>query len=375
MTLLGVSALAIAGSAVAQAPAAATPQEDELIFANGDKLSGKLTRVTGDSVLFHSDMAGDITVPMSKVKELHTQGAFAVLSHGVPVAVSRKAVPGKIDVAGESIVVTPKDAPAQIVPTKGVAYVVDEATFNRDLSHKPGLMDGWNGSVNFGTSFTQSTTHGGTLTGGIALLRQVPVLTFFPARSRTTLNFQENYGVLTTPAALAGQATDVQAKTSIMHADAEQDQYISKDFFALATTSFDHNYAQSIDLQQIYGGGFGWTPLRRPQQQLDVKVDVHYEKQHFFNGVGDQNLIGSSFSEAYRRTLPLKMTLTQTLAVLPAWNNLNAYSGNGSLTLVAPLFRRLAMNFTGTDSFINNPVPGFQKNSFTFSTGLTYTLR
>jgi hypothetical protein len=380
-----VSALAlVVVSGMAQAPAATPAPEDELIFTNGDKLSGKLTRVTGDSVLFHSDMAGDVTVSMGKVRELHTQGVFAVLRHGETMSESRKAVPGKLDVAGASVVVTPKnDAAPQIVPVKDVQYAIDEATFSKDITHKATMLDGWNGSVNVGAGLSQATTHGGSITGGIALVRQIPVLSFFPVRDKTILNFQENYGVLTTPGFLSGGAInpstgkpdDVQAKTSIMHADAERDEYLSANFYGLATTAFDHNYSQSLDLQQIYGGGIGWTPVKTPKRQLDLKTDVHYEKQHFFGGVGDQNLIGSSFSENFRQTLPLKMTLTQTLALLPAWNNLNAYSGNGGVTLVAPLFRRLSINFTTTDSFINNPVPGYQKNSFTFTTGLTYTLR
>ncbi len=356
----------------AQAPAAL---EDELIFTNGDKLTGKLTRVTGDSVLFHSDMAGDVTVSFGKIKELHTQGQYAVLKKGETLKNATTAVPGKIHVADAHVNVTPKAAPQETVATKDVDYVIDEATFRKDVTRKAGALTGWNGSVNLGTSFTQATTHGGSLTGGIALVRQIPLLTFFPTRNKTTIDFQENYGVLTTPAALAGEPTDVQSKTSIMHADAERDEYLHPRFFALAVTSFDHNYSQSLDLQQIYGGGFGWTTIKDAKQELDLRVDVHYEKQHFFAGVGDQNLIGSTFSETYRRTLPYKMTVTQTLAVLPAWNNLNAYSGNGGVTLVAPLFKRFAMNFSGTDSFINNPVPGYQKNSFTFTTGLTYTLR
>jgi hypothetical protein len=374
--------LAFAISATAQSPAPAPPPEDELTFVNGDHLTGKLTRVTGDSVLFHSDVAGDITVPLAKVKELHTQGAYALLKQGEPLAVSKKATPGKIEVADGNVTATPPSAAPLTVPAASVAYVIDEETFNKNLKHKQGFLDGWDGSANLGTSFSQATTHGGTLAGGIALVRQVPMLSFLNIRNKTLLNFQETYGVLTTPGFLAGGAInpatgkpdDAKAKTSIMHADAERDEYISKRFYALGTTAFDHNYAQSLDLQQIYGGGFGWTPLQQANQQLDLKADVHYEKQKFFGDVGNQNLIGSTFSENYRRTLPLKMVLTQTLALLPAWNNLNAYAGNGSVMLVAPLFRRLGVNFTGTDSFINNPVPGYQKNSFTFTTGLTYTL-
>jgi hypothetical protein len=368
--------LSASGQGQPEKPADKTPAIDEVIFTNGDRLSGKLTRITGDSVLFHSDIAGDVTVPLAKVKELHTQGNYAVLKHGDPVAVSQKAIPGRIDVTdNKEIQLEQPSNPALTIPAKNVAYVIDQDTFNKNLTRHVGLWNGWGGSVNLGTSFTQATIHGGTVTGGVALIRQIPVLTFFPARSKTTANFQENYGVLTTPAVIAATPLDVEAKTSIMHADAEHDIYFTKRVFALGTVSFDHNYAQSMDLQQIYGGGFGWTAIQTAKQQLDLKGDAHYEKQQLFDRSLNQNIFGSTFSDNYRLTLPYKMVLTQTAAILPAWNNQNAYSANGSINLAAPLYRRVALNLNASDSFINNPTPGYQKNTIVFTTGLTYTLR
>ena len=372
-----VAGLCAAG-AHGQEPAgpATPPAEDVLVFTNGDQLSGKLERSAGGNVVFKSDMAGEITVPFTTIKELRTQGSFAVLKHHDPIAVSRKVVPGKIVLSDSAVSVTTNaGATGSVVPVKDVAYLVDAETFQRDLTQRAGVLQGWNGTVNLGTTFVQSTTHGGTVTGGVALVRQIPVLTYFRARNKTVVNFQENYGILSTPAIPAAGLTAVSVKTSIMHADAERDEYVRKNLYMLATTAFDHNYSQSLDLQQIYGGGIGYTPFSTSLHQLDLKVDVHYEKQKFFNDVGDQNLIGSTFTENYRRTLPLRVTLTESLALLPAWNNLNAYSGNASVSAIAPLFRRLSVNVTAADSYLNNPVPGYNKNSFTFSTGFTYTLR
>ena len=59
--------------------AAAKPAPDVLIFTNGDQLTGKLVQATGGTVTFHSDMAGDISVPFEKVKELRSAGSFALL--------------------------------------------------------------------------------------------------------------------------------------------------------------------------------------------------------------------------------------------------------------------------------------------------------
>ena len=352
------------------------PKKDILIFTNGDQLSGTMERSVGGSVVFKSDMAGEITVPLAQIKELKTQGAFAVLKHGVPVSQSKKVTPAPVDITSTTVTVhETAQAPTQTVPVKDVAFMVDEKTFNSTVSHDTGFFEGWNGAVNLGTSFTQSTIHGGSLSTGVALVRQIPLVPYFNPRNKTTANFQENYGVLTTPAVLAGTTTDSESKTSIMHADAERDEYFTKNVYALGTVSFDHNYSLSIALNQLYGGGIGWTVFNKPVQQLDVKVDAHYQKQGHFDPTMNLNLFGSTFSEAYRRNLPYKMSLTESGSFIPAWNDMHAYSANGNVTLSAPLFKRLALNLTGLDTYINNPDPGYQKNSFTFTTGLTYTLK
>ena len=353
------------------------PPKDLLIFTNGDQLSGVLVRGIGDSVVFKSDMAGEITVKLDKVKELRTNGDFAVLQHHMPVAESRKVVPAKIDVTEKGVAVSPESATsAPPIPLPNVAYIIDGKTFQTELAHDPGFFVGWNGSVNLGATFIQSTEHGGSFSGGLALFRQVPVLTFFRPRNKTSINVQETYGTLTT--SLIPQtnppAPDATVKTSILHADAERDEYFSKKWYGLGNLSFDHNYSQGLDLQQVYGLGVGYTPFSTPLQQLDLKADVHYEKQQFTTGVTN-NLIGSTFGENYRRALPLKLVLTEGASILPAWNDLNAYSANGNVSLAVPVFRRLSINFSATDSFLNNPSFGYQKNSFQFVTGLGYTLR
>jgi hypothetical protein len=61
--------------------------------------------------------------------------------------------------------------------------------------------------------------------------------------------------------------------------------------------------------------------------------------------------------------------------VLPAWNDSSAYSANGSAVLAIPVFKRLGAQIAATDNFINDPPAGFQKNSFQFAGGVTYSLR
>src|SRR6185312_1442917 len=152
---------------------------------------------------------------------------------------------------------------------------------------------------------------------------------YLPPKNRTTFNLVENYGKLTQP--VIPQTTPPTpasvAKTSIFHTDAEHDIYFTPRFYALGELSYDHNYAQGLNLQQVYGGGLGWTPILSPVQQLDLKADIHYEMQSFIQppppqaSIPNQNLIGATFGEAYHRNLPGKILFTESASVLPAFNN------------------------------------------------------
>jgi hypothetical protein len=263
------------------------------------------------------------------------------------------------------------------MPIKDVAYILDQATFDREVEKKAGPLYGWTGAVNGGATFLQSTQHGGTFNVGLTLARTVPTVTFLNPRNRTLLDVSETYGKLTTPTIPQTDPVtpDSVVKTSIFHADLERDQYFTQRFYALANTTFDHNFSQGLELQDVYGVGIGWTPISTPKQQLDVKADLHYEGQSFQDPTTNLDLIGSTLAETYRRTLPRKLVLTEQASILPAWNNFNAYSANGSIALALPLFKRLSVSLTTTDSFINNPSTGFRKNSFQFVTGITYSLK
>jgi hypothetical protein len=397
-----LAALLGSALAVAQTPAPpakpAPPTPDVLVFTNGDQLTGKLERAVGGNVIFASDMAGELTVSFDKVKEIRSgsnPAQFALLKKGTPVKKLTPAPEGTVTVADGKVFVHP-DMPAAnsssssvaaAVPTKEVDYLVDKAEFDRQIAHKQGFRAGWDGHLSGGATIVRSTTTGTTLTAGIALVRALPTVAWLPPRNRTTLNVTETYGKNTSPGAIPQTnppTPSVTTLASIFHTDAERDEYFTPRAYALADTSFDHNYAQGLQFQQVYGGGVGWTPLKSGKQQLDLKVDLHYEKQQFItqpvNGavastVPSANIIGSTIFEGYHRNLPRKILFTETANILPAFNNATDYSANVLASLSIPVFKRLSASITATDNFLNDPSPGYNKNSFQFVTGVNYALR
>jgi hypothetical protein len=384
----GIASLALsclfAGMLVRPAVAqdkAAKPAPDVIVFSNGDQLSGTLERAVGNSVVFKSDAIGEITVSLDKIKELHSNGSFAVLKKSDKITKTPH-IPGSISYSNDIVTLTEPNGANEAVPSKDLAFIVDKATYEKEVTGKPGIWYGWNGSVTGGITLIRATQNGSNYTAAMSLIRQVPTAAYLPPRNRTTFNLLETYGKLTQP--VIPQTTPPTpvaiAKTSIFHADAEHDRYFSPRFYGLVDASFDHNFSLGLDFQQIYGVGVGWTPILDAIQELDLKADVHYEKQNFIQlpppnlSTPSQNLIGSTISENYHRTLPAKIIFTESASILPAFNNSNAYSAVAAAGFTLPTYKRLSIALNGTDNYLNNPTPGYKKNSFQFVTGVTYTL-
>jgi hypothetical protein len=349
---------------------ASKPEPDVVVFANGEKLIGHFESFTGGAAKFKSDTLGEITIDLTKVQELHTSQKYAVIKKNVKLAKGEKdgQIPrGTILVADKNVQVNPGNGqPQQTVPVADLSDIVDEASFDQAFRHS-GIFQKWNGAIAVGSSIVEATQNSVSFNTAVSLVRAIPSETWLSPRNRTILDFSDSYGKVTQPGA-------PEVKTSIFHADAERDQYFTSRVYALANAAFDHNFSQGLDLQQLYGGGIGWSAIHKSSETLDFKGTLDYEKQQFQVSSQNQNLINSVFAELYALKFARGIALNEQLAASPSWNNTRAYSAYGSVGIALPVYKRFSFNVNVIDSFLNDPPPGFKKNSVQFTTGLSYTL-
>jgi putative salt-induced outer membrane protein YdiY len=349
---------------------ASKPEPDTVVFPNGEKLIGHFEGFTGGAAKFKSDTMGEITIDLSKVQELHTSQRYAVIKKGVQLTrgESAGAIPvGILTVNNKNIQVDPGSGkPAQTIAVGDVDNVVDEDSFNKALGH-PNILQGWGGEASLGVSLVEATQNSTSFNTSISLLRAMPTEAWLAPRNRTALDFSDSYGKVTQPGT-------PEVRTSIFHAGAERDEYFTSRVYALGAVAFDHNFSQGLDLQQQYGGGFGWSVIRGAKETLDLKGSVDYERQEFQVATQNQNLINSVFSELYGLKFSKGIVLSQLLSVSPAWNNTNAYSANASVGLTFPVYKGFGFTANVIDSYLNDPPTGFKKNSVQFSTGLSYSI-
>ena len=227
----------------------------------------------------------------------------------------------------------------QTIPTSDSAYIVDKPTFDNAISNHQRLYQAWNGSVTLGTSLVDATQRSNMLSGSASLLRLTPQENWLDRRDRTAVNVSFAYGMLTQP-----NTPDV--KTDIYHLDAERDEYFTSRLFAFGVILYDHNFSQGLDLQHSYGAGVGWTVVKNPDNELNLRTSVNYLKEQFQQADLNQNLIGSAFGENYMHRFAHKIVLKEQGMVTPAWNNSSAYSASGQLGLSIPLYKRFSLALT-----------------------------
>jgi hypothetical protein len=366
-TLLLFLVLSPVSSLLAQTQA----QPDILIFTNGDRLTGTLERSDGSHVTFKADMAGEISIDWSKVKELRTNRSFAVVPKGVDIKRGEDEVKipqGTLDVENQQIHLSEPGAGQHTIPVNDSAYVIDQQTFVEAVTRHQSWLQGVTGSITLGSSLVEATQSSNTVSGSASLVRVVPDESWLDRSHRSALNVSFAYGKLTQP-------DTPEVKTDIYHVDAERDQYFTSKLFAFGAVAFDHNFSQGLDLQQQYGGGIGWTVIKNADQELDLRAGLNYLNQQFQTANLNENLVGSTFAETYMHRFDHNVVLTEQGSGTPTWNNTNAYSAVGQIQLTLPVYKRFSLSLAATDNFINNPPEGFKKNSVQFTTGVTYSVK
>jgi hypothetical protein len=365
-------AIVLGGSIRLGAQGAAKAEPDTVVYEDGEKLAGHFEGLLGGAAKFKSDTVGEITIDLSKIQELHSSQRFAVIRKGAKLLKGKtdgQVLRGTISVANQTVTIDPGNGQAtQTIKIGDVGNIIAEADFSKALQ-EPGIFHDWKGAVAVGASLVEATQNSVSFNTTVNLVRAVPPAdqNWLPPSNRTLLAFSDSYGKVTQP-------NTPTVETSIFHAGGERDEYFGSNVYVFGSVAFDHNFSQGLDLQQTYGGGFGWTVIKEAKQTLDLKGSIDYQRQSFDVPASNQSLAVSVFAQDYARTLVHGIAFSEQLSATPAWTQTRSYSAYASAGLVFPVYKRFGFNVHAIDSFLNDPPPTFKKNSVQFTTGISYTL-
>jgi putative salt-induced outer membrane protein YdiY len=347
---------------------AASLQADVLRLKNGDVIHGTWERVVGGSLVFKTDVMGEITVDVSKIQSLETtMSAVAALPKGTTVK-------GKLEVTPQGkwqlIPKSPASAPAvenfvAAYPQKNFAKV------QQTLHAKP--WQDWNGITNLGYSLITGDTQSRSFNANVNATHNQPDIPGMLVKWRSNFSLT----ALFSHAKSSSSAAEVTSNT--FSSGLRQDRFFGSNNFVFAVAQYDYIQPQGIKLRQTYGGGFGRDMFHRPKFDLSLLGGLTYVRTNLENTSASPlppgtSLLQNSAEVLLGEKLSAKLTkwlnLEHDVNFYPNVTQTGEYRFDTATALAVPLTKRLSFSVSFVDFYLSNPLPNNHKNNATLSTGL-----
>jgi len=128
---------------------------------------------------------------------------------------------------------------------------------------------------------------------------------------------------------------------------------------------------QSLDLRFVPAGGAGYHLIKSPSTALDLDFGASANREFFSTGL-DRNAFALLVGQELDYKLTGAVTLHEKVFIYPEPDDGN-YRINFDTTASATIRKWLSWQFTVSDRYLSNPLPGRKANDILCTTGLRLT--
>ncbi len=286
----------------------ATPlHADTIVFANGERLVGKIVRMEGGVLEFSSEIAGSVKVGIEKVQSIESDRPLTIsLADGTSTkAASIRFVNGRAMLRGAS------NSDITVLRTD-IAEI--------DHPDKPRVA--WSRSLTAGLSSSHGNSTSTKLNIALHILRR-------SKRHRIRLDSLYLYGREDNPDAdLDPDADDEITTEENFTLSAKYDYFFTKKIYGYLSGSYKKDHIANLDYRMIAGAGAGyqWLDSARLQWSTDIGLSLLREKYSSHVAIeyddeddneGDED---ADTRPAYRRQVDRNNDLSLQLGSSFSWN-------------------------------------------------------
>ena len=336
---------------------------DQVTLKNGDRLTGTVVKSDGQTLVLHTDAAGDVTLKFDAIQEIKTDADLHVTLKGGKTAV------GPVTTTNEKLEIATKTSGTVEAPKEDVTLIRNDAEQQAyDKSLHPGLMHGWDGGLNVGFSVARGNSETENL--ALAFNAVHPTLHDKIMLYASSINTTNN---LASPSTVA----------SLEQGGFRYDRDIKPKIFVFGAADFMANALQFLDLRQVYSGGFGYHAIKSDRTVLDFLGGLNYTHETYSNGAlvaGTTDVFESygvtnrflalTLGEELDKKLGKSTELTQTAGFFPNLQQTGEYRFTFNLGTVTKLNKWLGWQNQVGDIYVTNPPTASKRNDVIFTTGL-----
>jgi putative salt-induced outer membrane protein len=318
---------------------AATLRADEIIFNNGDRLTGKVLSAAGGKLKVKTDVAGEVTVDLKDVKTFST------------------AEPLQVRTSDNAIV---RD---KIAASETAGHVtVENKTVPFDQIKRIGGKQEWTGSVIANGMVARGNTHSTDLGfAADATLRRDDEF----HDDRFSLGAAYNFGKQTVNGSNSTSADN-------WFAQVKYDKFFSEKWYGYGLFRYDHDRLAFLNYRLSPGVGVGYQWVEKPDFNFATEAGVSYVYEDFSND-GNQDRVALRLAYHVDKKLNEHVSLFHNLEWLPAFDDPGDYNINSDAGIRAKMTDKLFSEFKVQYQRDSTPAPDAEKNDIRFLLGVGYS--
>ena len=322
---------------------------DQITLKNGDRVTGKIVKKDGATLVIASANAGTITVPWDQVDSITTDMPVWVQTGGASEQ-------GTFTLSGGQLNLTPTSGAARTIGVADVQAIRNSAeqdAYSRLLN--PSLFQLWGGTANLGLAGTAGNARTKTFTAAANAARATNT-------DKTSLYFN----AVTASALVNG--VDAETARAVRGGWAYQHNLGTRIFVTLFNDdAFDR--FQNLDLRIVVGAGGGYHVVRNDRTHLDLLAGADFNHAQYSTPL-TQNAAEFFVGDDFDHKMNSSVSLVQSFRFFRTLSGLSNERANFDLGLVVQLKTWLTWNATFSDRYQQHPAPGRLDNDVLYSTGL-----
>lgn len=331
---------------------------DQVVMLNGDRVTGKIIKKDGDSIILETEAMGLVKIRWNLVERIVSDEPLSVtLNDG-------KILEGKVEAGKDKINVKTADSEKIELDRKEVKIVrnpKEQANFEAEQKRikEARFTSFWAGTIDAGFSLTSGNSKTRTFTIGVRGTRET---------TENKLNVYAN--ALQVKNSTSGKK--VTTAQSIW-TGGRYDIFINQKWFAYVAGDFEYNKPQKLNLRAVVGSGAGYRITRNDNSNFDVTFGVTHNYENFTTKL-IRNSAEASFGEELKQKINPRVRLNQRFIFYPNLTKFGQFRALFDASLQTDINSWLGMHLTVGNRYNSQPVFQTKKNDFLLSTGLRFSL-
>ncbi len=329
--------------------AAAALRADQITFMNGDRITGDIVRATAANVVLKTG-AGTLTIPRDSITAIMSEGPlYFVLADGRTVSGTVQTVNGQFQITtqNQGVVTT---APADLALIRNQA---EQDQYERLLA--PGLTELWTGFVDLGYAAARGNANTQTTTVSGKASR-------ITTRDAMEAHFTSIFS--------SSKVTGVNQTTANSKRGGVSYNYnFNPKLFAFGSLDLEFDQFQNLDLRVVPAAGMGYHAINTDATKLDLQLGASGNRERFSTGLkrdSAEALLGDTYTHNFSPTT----SVTEKFNYYANLTRLGQGRMNFDTTFATRLNGWVSIQFTISDRYLSNPVPGRKTNDILFSAGV-----